>query len=222
KFGIRWNRETLLTMRRSTLSRALFLDRLYREIVAVPGVICEFGVQWGSTLATLINLRAIYEPYNHTRFIFGFDTFSGFKNVDEKDGHLAKPGDYSVPDGYMAILEKILRTQEAAATGSERKRQQFKLYRGDASESVKIWSSENPHAIVALAMFDMDVYQPTRNVLQSILPRLVKGAVLYFDELNSPEFPGETLALSETLGLSRLRLQQDPNQPGAAWAVYEG
>ena len=46
--------------------------------------------------------------------------------------------------------------------------------------------------------------------------------MLYFDELNCPEFPGETIAVMETLGLGRLRLQQDPHQPYAAWAVYEG
>ncbi len=222
EFGIRWNRESLLTARRGTISRVLFLDRLYREVVKVPGVICEFGVQWGATLATLINLRSIYEPYNHARMIFGFDTFEGFTKLDVNDGSLAKPGDYSVPGGYVKTLEDILALQESAAAGSARTRRQFKLYPGDASESVKTWSGENPHAIVALAMFDMDVYRPTKDVLEHILPRLTKGSVLYFDELNCPEFPGETIALMETLGLARLRLQQDPHQPYAAWAVYEG
>lgn len=222
EFGIRWNRESLLTARRGTISRVLFLDRLYREILKVPGVICEFGVQWGATLATLINLRAIYEPYNHSRTIFGFDTFQGFTKLHANDGALAKLGDYSVPGGYAEALENILDLQEAAAAGSARTRRQFKLYSGDASESVKSWNAENPHAIIALAMFDMDVYRPTKNVLEHIVPRLTKGSVLYFDELNCPEFPGETIAVMEVLGLGRLRLQQDPQQPYAAWAVYEG
>ena len=87
---------------------------------------------------------------------------------------------------------------------------------------MKTWNAENPHAIIALAMFDMDVYRPTKDVLEHIVPRLTKGSVLYFDELNCPEFPGETIAVMETLGLGRLRLQQDPHQPYAAWAVYEG
>ena len=222
EFGIRWNRESLLTARRGTISRVLFLDRLYREIVKVPGVICEFGVQWGATLATLINLRSIYEPYNHARTIFGFDTFEGFTTLDAKDGALAKPGDYSVLGGYAKILEDILALQESAAAGSARTRRSFKLYPGDASETVKTWNAENPHAIIALAMFDMDVYRPTKDVLEHIVPRLTKGSVLYFDELNCPEFPGETIAVMEALGLGRLRLQQDPHQPYAAWAVYEG
>ena len=40
----------------------------------------EFGVEWGSTLSLLIKLRSIHEPYNYSRKIIGFDTFSGFTN----------------------------------------------------------------------------------------------------------------------------------------------
>ena len=38
----------------------------------------EFGVRWGQNLITLNNLRGIYEPFNHSRKIIGFDTFEGF------------------------------------------------------------------------------------------------------------------------------------------------
>jgi hypothetical protein len=34
------------------------------------------------------------------------------------------------------------------------------------------------------------------------------GSVIGFDELNSPEHPGETLALREVFGLDRIRLQR--------------
>lgn len=217
-FGPKWNRESILMLRRSTISRILFLDKLYRGILQVPGVICEFGVQWGATLAALVNLRGIYEPNNHSRIIFGFDTFAGFPSVDPKDGRVARVGDYSVVNGYEETLKVILQLQESFSPSTGRDR--FRLYKGDASTQVNKWEEENPHAIVALAMFDMDIYRPTKDVLQKILPRLAKGSVLYFDELNCPEFPGETLAVQEVLGVSNLRLKQDPNQPYAAWAVY--
>jgi Macrocin-O-methyltransferase (TylF) len=217
-FGPKWNRESILILRRSTISRILFLDKLYQSILQVPGVICEFGVQWGSTLSALINLRGIYEPYNHSRVIFGFDTFSGFSAIDPKDGEVPRVGDYSVVSDYEGTLNKILQLQESFSPGNGRDR--FRLYKGDASIQVNRWDEENPHAIIALAMFDMDVYRPTKDVLQKILPRLAKGSVLYFDELNCTEFPGETVAVQEVLGFSNLRLKQDPNQPFAAWAVY--
>ena len=41
----------------------------------------------------------------------------------------------------------------------------------------------------------MDVYKPTKYVINHIKKRLFKGSIIVFDELNHPVFPGETLAL---------------------------
>jgi hypothetical protein len=38
-----------------------------------------------------------------------------------------------------------------------------------------------------------------------------------FDELNCPEFPGETVAVQEVLGVRNLRLERDPNSPYVSW-----
>ena len=46
-----------------------------------------------------------------------------------------------------------------------------------------------------------------------------RGTVLAFDELNCAEFPGETLALREVLGLSAHALRRDPNTPLASYLV---
>src|SRR6185312_14108435 len=87
-----------LLLNRNCLSRVLFLDELYRQIVDVPGTIIEFGVRWGQSLALYSNLRAIYEPYNVSRQIVGFDTFEGFPSVSPKDGTAPnlKVGTYAV------------------------------------------------------------------------------------------------------------------------------
>ena len=56
----------------------------------------------------------------------------------------------------------------------------------------------------------MDGYKPTRDVLEMIIPRLVKSSILVFDEINCLQSPGETLAVQEILGLNNLRLQRYP------------
>ena len=40
----------------------------------------EFGVQYGLSLS-YFKLRAIYEPYNYSREIIGFDTFKGLQKT---------------------------------------------------------------------------------------------------------------------------------------------
>lgn len=218
-FGPYWNQHALVTLQRQTLSRILYYDKLYRMIVDVPGVICEFGVQWGSTLAQLISLRGIYEPYNYRREIIGFDTFEGFVNTsEERDGSHLSDGDFGVYDGYEERLDEVLTLHENNCPIPHIKK--FKLVKGDVSRTVPEWIEANPHAIVAMAIFDMDIYKPTRDALETILPRLTKGSVLVFDELGSPDFPGETTAVNEMVGLNNLTLKHFPHQPNCAWAVW--
>ncbi len=218
-WGLNWNNHSLVTMHRRTIARVLYYDELYRKIINVPGCILEFGVQWGATLAQLIALRGLYEPYNHRRHIYGFDTFKGFVNTDkERDGNLNSDGDYTVTKGYKENLEKILTLHEENCPISHIKK--FSLVKGDASVTSKQWVDENPHAIVAMAIFDMDLYKPTRDALKAIMPRLTKGSLLVFDELNCSQFPGETEAVYEVLGLNTIKLQKHPLQPNCAWAVW--
>ncbi|MDE2615499.1 MAG: crotonobetainyl-CoA--carnitine CoA-transferase [Burkholderiales bacterium] len=218
KMGPHWNVHSNVFVDRIALSRLLYLSRLYPTILGVPGVICEFGVQWGATLVTLMNLRGMLEPYNYSRKIVGFDTFQGFVSTAPQDGGRPAVGDYATKDGYQAQLEEILSLHEANAPIHHIRK--FELVAGDASTTAHEWLSRNAQAIISMAIFDMDVYQPTRDALQAVLPRLVKGSVLVFDELNCPQFPGETAAVMEVLGLNQLRLQRDPHQPFCAWAVW--
>lgn len=219
KFGGNWNHHSLVTLRRQSISRILYYNELYQKIVGVPGVILEFGVQWGSTLSQLIALRNIYEPYNYSRHIYGFDTFEGFVNTStEKDGYHLSDGDYCVYEGYEIELEKILEIHDKNGPIPHLKK--FSLIKGDASVTSERWVKDNPHAIVAMVIFDMDIYNPTKDVLTSILPRITKGSLLVFDEINCPEFPGETEALNEVLSLNKIKLNHYPHQPSCAWAVW--
>jgi hypothetical protein len=218
QYGMHWNVHGVAVLKRQSLSRVLYYADLYRQVVGVPGVICEFGVQWGATLSLLINLRGMYEPFNHSRTIVGFDTFTGFGRIDARDGALPSVGDYTTPRGYEKTLERLLELQESFCPLPHLRK--FELVKGDASKTCPAWLERNPHAIVAMAILDMDVYRPTRDVLRAILPRLTRGSLLVFDELSCAHLPGETAAVQEVLGLNRLTLRRSPHQPHCAWAVY--
>lgn len=218
ELGPQWNNHIGTFLSRQTLSRVLYLDHLYREMLGTPGVILEFGVQWGTTLAQILNLRGIYEPYNHSRHIVGFDTFGGFANVASEDEDFSNIGDYATSENYESKLEDVLRIHEQNSPIPHIRK--FDLVKGDVSETVPKWIEENQHAIVAMALFDLDLYQPTLDALKAILPRLVKGSILVFDELNAKHFPGETLAVREVLGLGSLKLNHFPHQPNCSWVVW--
>jgi hypothetical protein len=74
---------------------------------------------------------------------------------------------------------------------------------------------------VALAYFDMEVYEPTKKCFEAIRSHLTKGSVIGFDELNLHDLPGETQALKEVLGLDRYRIQRSPHGSVASYLVVE-
>ena len=104
-----------LFMNRQTLSRIIFMHDLYQKILDVNGIVVEFGVRWGQNLALFSSFRGMYEPFNYSRKIVGFDTFSGFPSVSAEDGddEIVKEGSYSVTEGYEEYLEGVLSYHES-------------------------------------------------------------------------------------------------------------
>lgn len=200
-----------LYLSRQTLSRILFMHELYQKIIDVHGVVMEFGVRWGQNLALYESFRGIYEPYNYNRKIVGFDTFSGFPEVHDKDGTRVAVGDYGVTDQYEVYLEQVLNYHESESPIAHKKK--YELVRGDATQTLEHYLSSHPETIVALAYFDFDIYLPTRRCLELVRDRLTKGSVVAFDELNCPEFPGETIALKEVFGLDKYAIRRSPLNP---------
>jgi hypothetical protein len=190
------------------LSRLLFMDMLYRKIVEVEGIVVEFGTRWGNNLALFSQFRSIYEPFNRKRYLVGFDTFEGFLEVSAEDGtsEMMGVGNYAVSSRYEQFLTDVLSTHEQLNPLSHLHK--FELRKGDASLQLREYLAEHPETIVALAYFDMDLYKPTRECLELIKPHLTRGSVLAFDEVNSPETPGETIALREVFGLGRYSIRR--------------
>jgi hypothetical protein len=193
---------------------------IYKQITKVHGIVCEFGVFWGQNLALFELFRSMYEPYSYNRKIVGFDTFEGFVTLNQNDGDstIIKHGAYSTAPGYETTLAQILDCHENNAPISHIKK--YELVKGDASLTVKKYLNDNPETIIALAYFDLDLYQPTKDCLQAILPHLTKGAIIGFDELNYHDFPGETVAFQEVLGVNNYTVHQLPNNHNLSYVVF--
>lgn len=210
-----------LYTRSSVVAKFLYVNEIYQNILNIPGVIMEFGVWRGQNMAFFESLRAVYEPYNWTRKTVGFDTFTGYTSITLKDGtnKLVKEGGYSVADKYERYLEEVLDYHEQENTLSHIKK--YDLVKGDVTITVKKYLSDHPETIVALAYFDMGLYEPTKVALEAIKPHLVRGSVLALDELNSAEFPGETLAFKDVIGLDKYRIVRSKFLPDRSYIIVE-
>lgn len=209
-----------LFLTRSSMAHVLFMSDLYRQVLDVHGDVLEFGTRWGRNLATFLSLRNVFEPHNYTRRVIGFDTFEGFASLSKEDGQdaILKDGNLAVSQQWEDTLAQLLAQHEALAPRPALKR--FELVKGDVVETFPAWLEQHPESIVALAYFDMDIYRPTKEALQALLPRLTKGSIIGFDELCLEAFPGETVALREVLDLSRHRLIRSPYSGNQSYIIY--
>lgn len=210
-----------LYTRASVLARTFFLNEIYELIVGIPGCVMEFGTWWGQSIITFESLRAIHEPYNHARRIIGFDTFAGYPEVGDNDrpSNTIKSGGYSTSAGYREHLEALLAYHESENVMSQIKKHE--LIEGDVIETVPHYLAEHQETIVALAFFDMALYKPTKACLEAIRPRLVRGSVLAFDEINAPEYPGETVAMAEIMGMTSHEIYRSKFLPDRSYMIIQ-
>jgi hypothetical protein len=197
-----------------SLKRQLYLNELYQQILPVHGVVMQFGVRWGRDIAALDAFRTIYEPFNISRAVIGFDTFEGFPSVHEKDGGhkmMVEQGLATTKD-YVRELQGVIDVRRGLDPLPQLER--CALVQGDVTESLPAYLKAHPETIVAMAHFDLDLYAPTKACLQALEPYLTKGSILAFDELASPLSPGETEALREVWGLDRYRIQRSARHSG--------
>jgi hypothetical protein len=207
----------------ASLRRLIYFDRLYQKILELPGAIMVFGVRWGRDLSTLHGLHQIYEPMNHTRRILGFDTFAGFLSVTGRDGATAvsEAGAYGVTAAYEQHLAEVLAVK--TRLGSFAHIERCELLKGDAPEELKKYLEKHPETVVALAYFDLDLYEPTKACAQMLLPFLASGSVIAFDQFIHTVFPGETAAAREVFGTNaRFRRVPSVGPAHSSYLIFDG
>ena len=200
---------------RQTLTRFLAHDEIFRKILDVHGSVIECGVYLGQSLMTWAQLSSIYEPIGGvTREIFGFDTFTGFPAVTEFDLTTNVPdheiGDLDTSRGVGQPIYNDL-IDEISIFDKNRFLPQFQkvsLIKGDFTETCEKFLQENAHVIPALLYLDFDLYEPTAFAIKNFLPRMSKGSIIAFDELNDRNWPGEAKAMLESLNINNYKLRK--------------
>ena len=206
---------------RQSLTR--FLDRyeMFKQILNVQGSIIECGVLLGGGLMSFAHFSSILEPVNLQRKIIGIDTFSGFPNVSARDtkgkSQFAKKGGYNA--NSYEDLKKCIELYDSNRFINHIPK--MELVKGDATKTIPKYIKDNPHLVISLLYLDFDLYKPTKVALENFVPRMPKGAIIGFDEINVKAWPGETEAVLETFGISKLRIKRSSFSSVSCYAVLE-
>lgn len=149
------------------------LNRLLAELSEAPkGDALELGVYQGGALAAM----AARAP---ERRVFGFDTFAGLPGEAWSDGEQHKAGEFA-----DTSLEAVLRLVEGLPN--------VVLVPGIFPES-----AEGIEVRVAVAHVDFDFYESTKAAIDWLLPRMVRGGVILFDDYEWRMCPGVKRAIEE-------------------------
>jgi hypothetical protein len=207
-------------IKRQKLTRLLALYEIFKRIISVKGSIVECGVYRGFGLMAWANMSAVLEPANLTRRIYGFDTFEGFPEVRSNDqSKLMKTKRGQLYSNSFDELQELIEIYDSNRfLGHVNK---VKLIKGDVIRTIPEFISKNQHLMVSLLFLDMDLYEPTKMAIEHFVPRMPKGAVIAFDELDNPIWPGETMALMETVGINKLKIERIEFDPYIGFAVIE-
>lgn len=203
------------------IGKFLLRYEIFKRVLNVHGSIIECGVHLGGGLMSWAHFSTLFEPFNHPRKVIGFDTFEGFTAINPldvaKDVEEFGVGTLKVP-AYEDILE-CARIYDLGRPISHI--QKVELVKGDALKTIPAYIEENKHLTVALLYLDFDLYEPTKVAIERFLPRMPKGSIIAFDEVNLKQWPGETMALLDTLGIRNVRLERMPHQAQISFCVLE-
>ena len=192
---------------------------IFKKILTVNGSIVECGVHQGGGLMTWALLSSIFEPVNHLRKIIGFDTFEGFPGVSKLDkvkgNKNSRPGGLAV-DSYDDILKSVKIYDIFRPLGHINK---IELIKGDALHTIESYVNSNQHLVISLLYLDFDLYMPTKCALEVLRSRMPRGSIIVFDELNHKDWPGETFAVMETLGINNIKIKRFPFHPQISYTI---
>ena len=159
------------------IQKLLTKINIYSSIKDMYGDILEFGVYKGATLALWCQLKKLYEPNSNTKII-GFDFFNSDDTLKSLSGDnkILMNQVLSRANEYDLDMNNIKEKCDSIIDNS------IILIKGDASKTSKEFNYKNPGARIKLLYLDMDVAEPTYNVLNNLWDKIVVGGKVVFDE----------------------------------------
>ena len=186
-----------------TIRRLCHYD-LYNKTIGLNGDIVECGVAQGDTIIFLRNLQ---KEKKDNRLILALDSFEGFPKGTEKDA-----------DWFNALEKPKPRLLKYNVEYVKNRLIKFGLFDEDL-KSIKFIKGFIPKTFkdydfreVSLLNIDLDLYQPTKDVLNFFWPLMQEGGIMICDEYDFKKdlerWPGPKIAIDEFCSEKNIDLQR--------------
>jgi dTDP-6-deoxy-L-hexose 3-O-methyltransferase len=190
EFEKSWDYENgyYLTSHSSRLAKAIAHWEIYKKIKDIPGEIMEFGVYKGTSLIRFATFREMLES-QYSRKIIGFDTFGEFPLTEiEEDNKFISKFSQNGESISKEELEKVFKFKNF---------DNIELCKGDILETLPKYLKNHPELRISILHIDVDVYKPSKLILELLFDKVVKGGIVILDDYSTVS--GETNAVDEFL-----------------------
>jgi len=186
----KWDYENgfYLTCETGRIGKFLNHLEIYKKIIDLPGDILEFGVYKGTSLVRLLSFRDLIE-HSSSRKIYGFDIFGKFPD------DLSLESDRTFVDKFEDAGGWGISKDDLESHLADKGFSNYELVQGDINETIVTFLEKKPHLKISLMHIDVDVYEPTMNILNAFWERIVPGGILMLDDYGTVE--GETKAVDD-------------------------
>ncbi len=199
KAGFSFFRGNVIPFDTRQMRNVLLYAAIWEKITDLSGSIVECGVGKGRSILILTFLAA---REKNNRHVWGFDSFCGFPEISSEDDSVRHPkkGDWSGTS--MSDIQSIL---DRAGLSEYRLKGNSILVPGFFEDSLNKYTG----GPIAFLHVDCDLYQSYKFVLEHMVPLVVPGGVVLFDEYNEEKWPGAKKAVDEFLKKNAYVLEQE-------------
>mgnify|MGYP001342933945 CR=1 FL=1 len=210
-FKKKWDYENgfYLTSDKSRLQKIITHYEIFKKTRKVRGDIIEFGVFKGNSLIRFATYRDIFKS---NKKIIGFDAFGRFPIQNNKnDNKFIKK--FEKESGIGISLNNL------KSFLNKKKLKNILLYKGNIETTIEEFLKENKLLKISFLHIDVDVYQPTKIILEKLFDKVSRNGIILFDDYSVIE--GETKAVDEFLKKKNIKnkLKRIPYTKGPYYLV---
>lgn len=185
------------------LAKVMAHYELFKMTVDIPGAIVECGVFKGSAFVRFAAFRELLcNPL--AKKMIGFDAFGPFPETgfaeDQKwrEKFIADSGDEGIDEEQLIQVLKHKKTYT-----------NVELIKGDICKTLPDYIAKHPELKISFLNIDVDVYEPTKAVLEYLYNKVSKGGVILLDDYANV-FPGANKAIDDFFKNKNVEIKRLP------------
>jgi hypothetical protein len=174
----------------SRFSKFITHLELFRQTSNVRGEIMEFGIFKGNSFFRWLKFRDLLE-HTASRKIIGFDVFGDFPEANFEEDKEKRAAFVAETNGGKSISYEEITNLLA----KQNLNKNIEIIKGDILKTLDQYLDKNPHLKLSLLHIDVDLYEPTKLILEKLYSRVTKGGIVILDDYGA--FAGTNKAVDD-------------------------